>query len=160
MSSWMNIAETHIGLAEIKGPKHSPTILKWLQRLGAWWADDETPWCGTFVAQCISEAGLPVPKYWMRAKDWLNWGIQINRPAYGCIVVFSREGGGHVGFVAGVDRLGRLMVLGGNQRDTVSIAPFDSARVLGYRWPEGLQLDYLRPLPVLGSETESSTNEA
>jgi uncharacterized protein (TIGR02594 family) len=159
MHAWIAEATKHIGITEIKGPKHSSVITSWLQRLGAWWFDDETPWCGVFVAQCIAEAGLPVPKYWMRARDWLNWGTQINRPAYGCIVVFSREGGGHVGFVVGIDEKGRLMVLGGNQKDAVSIVPFDHARVLGYRWPEGVMLDY-SPLPVYRKQAESSQDEA
>lgn len=159
MHPWIEEATKHIGLTEIKGPKHNATIIAWLQRLNAWWFDDETPWCGVFVAQCIEAAGLPIPKYWMRAKDWLNWCVQINRPAYGCVVVFSREGGGHVGFVVGIDEQGRLMVLGGNQKGQVSVVPFDHDRVVGYRWPEGVLLDYTY-MPKYRGQAESSTNEA
>jgi len=27
---------------------------------------------------------------------------KLDKPAYGCIVTFTRQGGGHVGFVVGV----------------------------------------------------------
>ena len=53
--AWIKEARKHIGLAEIPGKQHNPVIVNWLTALGAWWNDDETPWCGTFVAHC------PVP---------------------------------------------------------------------------------------------------
>jgi surface antigen len=59
----------------------------------------------------------------------------LAEPAYGCIVTFTRKGGGHVGFVVGATADGKLLVLGGNQGNTVSIAAFDHARVTGYFWP-------------------------
>jgi len=60
------------------------------------------------------------------------------------VVILSRGSGpqpdasvlnapGHVGFFAGWGTDGRIMILGGNQGDTVSIAPFDVSRVLGIR---------------------------
>ena len=52
--------------------------------------------------------------------------------------MFSRDGGGHVGFAVGKDTAGRLLVLGGNQGNAVSIAAFDVARAIGYRWPAGV----------------------
>ena len=89
------------GVTEIPGPRHNSKILGWLQKLRAWWADDETPWCGVFVAHCMQESGLPLPRFWMRATDWLNWGAKLAAPVAGCVVVFQRPGGGHVGFVTG-----------------------------------------------------------
>ncbi|WP_156496279.1 TIGR02594 family protein, partial [Eikenella sp. NML03-A-027] len=96
-------------------------IINWLIALGAWWRDDETPWCSTFVAHCCRTAGRDLPKHWYRAKGWLETGTRLSKSAYGCIVVFERQGGGHVGFVVGQDRQGNLMVLGGNQGDAVNI---------------------------------------
>ena len=55
--------------------------------------------------------------------------MPLQAPTVGCVVVFEREGGGHVGLVVGADTKGRLLVLGGNQGDAVSIAPFDRSRV-------------------------------
>lgn len=159
--SWLIEAERHIGVKEIKGPKHSARIIGWLDGLRAWWKDDETPWCGVFVAHCMKTAGLPLPKFWMRAKDWLNWGTPTAAPIIGAIVVFERQGGGHVGFVVGKDKSGNLMVLGGNQGDAVNIRPFAMSRVAGYRWPSGVARPSATPqLPILASNGQLSTNEA
>lgn len=157
---WITEARKHIGLAEIPGPKHHPEILRWLKKLSGWWSEDETPWCGTFVAHCMQECGLPIPKFWMRAKAWSEWGIRLAVPVPGCVVVFERKGGGHVGFVVGKTNNKLLMVLGGNQGNRVSIAPFDSARVLGYFWPDGVPLPDHPMLPVLAATGPVSTNEA
>ncbi len=58
----------------------------------------------------------------------------------GCVVVFERAGGGHVGLVVGETAGGRLLVLGGNQGDAVSVAAFQRERVVAYRWPPGRDL--------------------
>lgn len=158
---WIVEARKHIGLAEIPGPRHSPEIIKWLDRLQSWWKDDETPWCGVFVAACMEPAGIAPPKFWMRAKAWAEWGSRLSAPVPGCIVVFERQGGGHVGFVVGRTGKGELMVLGGNQGNRVSIAPFDRTRAIAYVWPAGLPLPPHSALAVLDSgSAELSTNEA
>ncbi|MDK4611284.1 TIGR02594 family protein [Kingella kingae] len=95
---WLAEARQHIGLTEIAGKQHNSIIGNWLISLKAWWTDDETPWCGTFVAHCARTAGRDLPQHWYRALDWQNTGTRLNAPAYGCVVVFSRAGGGHVGF--------------------------------------------------------------
>lgn len=158
MTPWLNVARRHLGLAETPGKDTTPAIRRWLIQLGAWWSDDETPWCGVFCAAVMRECGLPVPKAWYRAQAWLLWGIPLDEPAEGCIVVFGRKGGGHVGFVVGRDARGNLLVLGGNQSNRVTIAPFDPARVLGYRWPDPQH--QRRPLATLASTGPLSTNEA
>lgn len=158
--SWLIEARKYIGVAEIKGPKTSDFIGRWLKHLGAWWSDDETPWCGTFVAQCIEAAGLPIPKYWMRAKAWADWGTKLSNPELGCIVVFERKGGGHVGFVVGRTPNGNLLVLGGNQGDKVCIAPFDRTRLIGYYWPPCVSLPTPQGLVVMAATGPTSTNEA
>lgn len=157
---WIEAGRLHLGVAEIPGPQTSPTIAGWLHKLRAWWSDDETPWCGTYVAHCIDAAGLPLPKYWMRAKAWAEWGSRLAAPVPGCIVVFEREGGGHVGFVVGRDLRGNLMVLGGNQGNRVSIAPFARTRVLAYVWPPGLPAPMHQGLIVMDAPAQLSTNEA
>ena len=67
-------------------------IQSWLHKLQAWWVDDETPWCGVFVAACMDTIGFKLPKFWMRAKSWAEWGTRLTAPAPGCIVVFERQG--------------------------------------------------------------------
>lgn len=132
---WIAEARRYIGLSEIKGKSHNKTILKWLKDLKAWWVEDETPWCGVFVAACLQTKHRGIPKYWMRAKDYLNYGAPLTKPAYGSIAVISRAGGGHVFFVIGKTRDGRIVGLGGNQGNKVSIATFTAKSIEGYRWP-------------------------
>lgn len=160
---WLVAARGYIGVREIPGAPTAPTITRWLQQLQAWWQDDETPWCGTFVAACMRDAAIsPLPKFWMRAKDWLNWGQELSGPCVGAVVVFEREGGGHVGFVVGRDTQGRLLVLGGNQGDQVKVSPFIAARAVGYRWPTGINHPAVgwSELPVSAATGAASRNEA
>jgi uncharacterized protein (TIGR02594 family) len=159
---WMAAARKYLGVAEIPGKRHNPTIVRWLRELRGWWSDDEQPWCGTFVGAVLREAGLPIARHWYRARDWLNWGVPIHKPAPGCVVVYERGGGGHVGFVVGETPSGRLLTLGGNQGNRVSVAPFERIRVLGYRWPADhyAELAEAGPLPVIDSRAPSSSREA
>lgn len=151
----------YIGLAEVPGKEHQPVIVGWLKDLRAWWSDDETPWCGTFVAHCMRSCNIPVPQHWYRAKAWASWGRPLFDPVDGCIGVFDRAGGGHVGFIVGRDTQGRYLVLGGNQGNRVSIVPIDAERLLAARWPEVVvPQPPTTPLPLGKSAEPSSTNEA
>lgn len=153
---WLREAKRHIGLAEIPGPRHNPTILGWAKRLGAkvlgiTVTDDETPWCGTFAAHCIDAAGLSPPQIAVRAKAWADgWGRQLTGPRYGMIVVFDRRGGGHVGFYVGEDDEGMIHVLGGNQGNRVSVMRLPRRQLVagGMRWPLGYPLPKARPVIV------------
>jgi len=156
---YLTYARSLIGTKEIKGHKHNPVILKWLVTLNAWWRDDETPWCGVFVAECLTKYSYKIPKLYMRAKAWLDYGVEIKEPCLGCLVVFGRQGGGHVGFVVGRDNANNLLVLGGNQGNEVNIKAFNPNRVLGYRLPAGYWLPRL-PLPTFSMAGDLSENEA
>jgi uncharacterized protein (TIGR02594 family) len=157
---WLTIARGDIGTAEIPGPETDVKIRGWLRSLRAWWDDDATPWCGVAMAAWMQQAGYTLPKFWMRARDWATWGQYLHGPEVGCVVVFSREGGGHVGLVVGRDKDWNLMVLGGNQGDAVNIKPFSLDRVLAYRWPPGAVCPIAGLLPVLSSDGKLSRNEA
>jgi uncharacterized protein (TIGR02594 family) len=157
---WVAEAEKYIGVAEIKGDETQPLILKWWKaiRLGGV-RDDETPWCAAFVGGCLEAVDIRSTSSGL-AKSYLKWGVEIVNPIRGCIVVFSRDGGGgHIGIVMGQDAKGRLMVLGGNQGNKVSIAPFDRSRVLGFRWPASVAAP-IDTLPELLSVEASSSKEA
>ena len=99
----MSEARARIGEREIPGPRHNSWIAQSWGRLGArWFNDDETPWCGLFVAHCLDWAGFQIPpaSQFPRALAWNDWGKPCHK-AIGAIVVFRREGGGHVGFLVG-----------------------------------------------------------
>lgn len=176
---WVQFMRDHNGLREIPGSKHNPTILQWLKEMGsfskeakAWYADDEVPWCGLAVGIAMGKTGRYVVKEWFRAKSWMDANLtKLDKPAYGCIVVFTRQGGGHVGIVVGKDAAGNLMVFGGNQGNALNIRPFALSRVTGYYWPsiwnkETHSVVKSAPaatryqLPILKSDGRLSTNEA
>lgn len=162
---WIEVARRYIGLAEIPGKQTAPTIARWLRELRAWWTDDEAPWCGVFTGACLRESGMSYPKHWYRARAYLEWGDFLPAARYGAVVVYERGGGGHVGFVVGIDGRGNILTLGGNQGNRVSVAPFATHRVLGYRWPRRadgavMPIQWQRPLPVLASLNPVSNNEA
>jgi len=136
---WIDHAFRHLGLKEIPGPKHNPIILRWIRSLKGWFTDDETPWCGTFVAHCLQEAGLPIPKNWFRAKEYGAYGTYCPKNAipFGAICVKSRQGGGHVFFAVASSRDGRIIYgLGGNQRNMVNITSFGLDDIDSVRWPD------------------------
>lgn len=156
---WLTVARSNLHIAEIPGKETAPKIAQWLLNLKAWWRDDETPWCGVFVAECMRQAHLSIPKHWYRALAWNDWGLRLNSPTLGCVVTFARQGGGHVGFYVGNDESGRLMILGGNQGNRVSIAPFDVSRVSGYRWPSDAALPSVLVTPKLASNGRPSSSQ-
>lgn len=155
---WMALARSKIGIEEIKGSRHNPVIIKWLDEMGqfsnearAWWRDDETPWCGLFVGWILGKSGRYVVKEWYRAKEWASPKLtRLTKPAYGCLAVLDRKGGGHVGFVVGKTSNGKILLLGGNQGDMVQISAFDPGRITSYEWPS-FWIDG-EPLPSKPSE--------
>lgn len=163
---WLVIAERYLGLKEVHGPAHAPEILKWWTLIHAAVSDDETAWCAAFVGGVLEEAGYCSTRK-ANARSYTRWGFRMKEPAVGAVVTFWRgtpDGWqGHVGFVVGKDQKGNLMVIGGNQADKVSIAPFDTARILQFNWPSEVPPPFEAgwdTLPVLGSDGKLSTNEA
>jgi uncharacterized protein (TIGR02594 family) len=157
--AWMVEARSHLGTREIPGAKHEPKILGWwkaIKRGGI--KTDEVFWCAAYVGGCLEAVGIISIRF-ESARSYMDWGVPLKRPVPGCIAVFSRKGGGHVGFVVAADTTGRLLILGGNQNDQVSIAPFSRDRVIGYRWPRAVPVP-VTPLRIIGSTQPSSTNEA
>lgn len=152
---WLAEARKHIGEREIKGSKHNPFILllwRLIKRGGI--KDDETPWCAAFVGGMLEEVGIKSSRF-ESAKSYLEWGTKLSAPIVGCVVIFSRVGGGHVGFVTGQDAKGNLLVLGGNQGDEVNIRAFKRDSVVGYRWPAGVSFNP-HGLPTASAEAAGS----
>jgi uncharacterized protein (TIGR02594 family) len=112
-----------------------------------------TAWCAAFVNASLAEAGLPGTNS-LAARSFMDWGVPVDQPRPGDLAVFSRGDPngwqGHVGFFAGYADDGRINVLGGNQGNAVSVAPYDASRLLGFRRAEGEpapQLDRGMPQP-------------
>jgi uncharacterized protein (TIGR02594 family) len=149
--AWLTEARSLMGTKEIPGPSHNSWIVERWARLGAsWFNDDETPWCGLFVAHCMQVAGHPYPAkgQFARALAWNDWGKPCGS-ILGAVAVFGRTGGGHVGFLVG-ESSDRLYVLGGNQSNAVNIMPIAKTRLVGLRWPASLPLGTAKPARMSG----------
>lgn len=133
------------GTKEIAGGKDNPLILAMLQTDMTWPEHDEVPWCSAAMNFVCNLWRLPRTKT-LAARDWLKVGepIRLIEAAPGFdVVVLSRGGGaqpgpavldapGHVGWYAGTEG-SNVLVLGGNQGDSISIAAFPLERLLGIR---------------------------
>ena len=95
-----------------------------------------TAWCAAFVNATLQQSGGQGTGSNM-ARSFLNWGQSVDEPQEGDLAVFSRGDPngpfGHVGFFKGYDENGNILVLGGNQGDAVSVAPYSPDRLLGFR---------------------------
>lgn len=147
---WVTLALKAVGTREIPGKATAPAIARWLTDLKAWWRDDETPWCGVFAGWCMKTAGWAPPNAYYRALAWVDWGDILAEPRYGAVAIIRRPGGGHVFFVLGRDRDGRIIGVGGNQRDAVSVASFAPESIVAFRSPPGFG-PYLAPAPILAN---------
>lgn len=158
--AWVAAARSKVGQKEIPGSKHNPWIVSFWQRLGAkWFNDDETPWCGGFMAWCLNEAGLPYPKEFPRAASFSTWGTDCAAQV-GAIGVKARVGGNHVFLIVGVTADGLYYkALGGNQGNMVSVMDIRKVDVDAIRWPKGAGAPRGIPLPVMPRGTVS-VNEA
>lgn len=137
--SWITTAREHLGTAEVPGPRDNKRILQWAKKVGGFSADyykaDSIPWCGLFVAYCLAENGYKVVKpNPLRALAWAEYGTPVKKPVPGSIMVFVRDGGGHVGFLV-AESTRDYQILGGNQADRVSIMPYPKSRFVAARWP-------------------------
>lgn len=139
---WLREARRFMGLKEIAGAKSNPTIMGWAKRFGGWIANyftnDDIPWCGLFVGHVVAVT-LPrekLPTNPLGALQWAKFGRELSVPALGAILVFTRSGGGHVGFYVG-ETATHYRVLGGNQLNSVSITQIEKQRLVigGIRWP-------------------------
>lgn len=137
---WIAEGRRLIGLQEsLNGNPSNPEVLQmWRDIKRGGIKSDKIPWCAAFVGSMLERSGIKSTRF-ESAKSYLNWGEVIEKPCYGCVAVFTRDGGGHVGFVVGITRMGNLLILGGNQSDAVNIKSFARNRVSGYRWPVGVE---------------------
>lgn len=115
--------------------------------------------CAAFVGACLEKVGIVSTRF-ESAASYMDWGRPLAYPIDGCIVVFTRKGGGHVGFCVGTNMAGDLLILGGNQSDAVNIRAFPRARVTGYRWPLAVPVPSLVPSGLTLAEAARSVTEA
>lgn len=146
------------GVKETIGEDDNPIILDWAVECGIKnYHSDATPWCSLFLAVVAKRSGKKIPENPLWSRNWQYWG-EPSRPELGAVLVFAREGGGHVGIYVGEDAE-YYHVLGGNQGDAVSIARIRKPRLLACRTMYRVKPANVRAV-WLESTGTISTNEA
>ena len=136
---WMPVAWSQWHIREVTGARHNPQIIEYHRSTRLKATSDEIAWCSSFVNWVFQQVNVERTES-AAARDWLQWGIAIDEPVYGALVIFDRSTrlrprGGHVGFAVGRSSSNRVAVYGGNQKNEVCVDVYDTKPVLGYRWP-------------------------
>jgi uncharacterized protein (TIGR02594 family) len=159
---WLTEARSLLGTREVKGAGDNPIIMGWADALDQWYPGDDVPWCGLFMAHCMSVGAPNEPQNFNRlgARAWRAYAQKIE-PCVGAIGVFWRTHktqsvNGHVAFLL-AEGPDYYIILGGNQDDNVTIGKIAKERLLECRAPTGWQG---KPLPALTLEGALSENEA
>jgi uncharacterized protein (TIGR02594 family) len=99
-------------------------------------------WCAAFANAILEKSEIPSNKdhkYALTARAFLDWGEAVETPEMGDIVVFPRgnEGWqGHVGFFVKQQEIDGVLyyyILGGNQKNKVSVELYRADKAIGIR---------------------------
>ncbi len=101
---------------------------------------DERPWASASVNHALEKSGIRGTGS-ERALSWLEWGVPLPKPAVGAVAVLDYgEGRGHVAFVVGTYD-GKIVLLGGDQGNAMSLTAFAAEEISAYRWPAEHPID-------------------
>lgn len=122
------------GTVEVPGTRSNPIITGWAEECGIGaYSTDAIPWCGLFMAVTAKRAGWARPVNPLWARSWCTWGKPRTGGAMlGDVLVFARDGGGHVAIYIGEDAT-HYHILGGNQSDQVCIVRRAKTPILAIR---------------------------
>lgn len=136
---WLAIARREIGVKEKFGVAENARILQYHGYTKLKANSEETPWCASFIAFCLENAGIRSTRS-AAAASYITWGEQcMAKP--GAVVVLSKAdpdagGSGHVGFFDHWDEdRSFFWMTGGNQSQAVSKARRPTSRIVAVRWP-------------------------
>lgn len=136
---WLTIGKSYIGLKEVPGAESNEAIDAFFADAGFPGFHDDTAWCAAYLGAMLKRSGYPTLKS-LTARDYLHYGIRLDKPKVGAIAVLWRESRrswkGHVGFVVSINWEAKTFkILGGNQSDGVNIKTESFDQVLGWRYP-------------------------
>ena len=95
-------------------------------------------WCGWCLRRHLGVPKSAFPPYaYNIARAWLHVGSPAPHGCTGCVAVFSRGSGGHVGLVESWDAGGNPVILSGNFNGGVGTYAHAASRLIGLRWVSG-----------------------
>lgn len=166
---WLSVARAFAGLQEIPGPLSNPLILQWARDLHVEkiYTNDDVAWCALFMNRIMLACQLPLaaghtgnPYDLLRALSFTDhWGQHLTAPALGCLQVFKRPEGAHVGLYLG-ESPQAYFVFGGNQSNAVKSTWIEKGRLVANLWPIGLLLPTAAPVLLAANGMPLSRNEA
>ncbi len=129
-----DVASSMIGVNE---NRDTAAIASFIKRYAGVEIDPRrTAWCAAFVNAVLGSQGVKGTGK-LNARSFLNFGTATDNPREGDIAVFSRgganSGSGHVGFFKGFDAQGNVIIVGGNQSNSVSTTTMSADKLLGFR---------------------------
>jgi uncharacterized protein (TIGR02594 family) len=150
------------GVLEVQGRGNNADIMAWARETGCdrqGFVGDAVPWCGLFLAVVAKRADKVGPKWPLAALNWSTFGTDAGQPCLGDVLVFTRNGGGHVGIYIAEDKE-YYHVLGGNQGNAVTIKRIAKIRLYRARKPEMKIPPRSRKPYIVAANGAVSTNEA
>lgn len=132
--------KAELGVKEIPGKEANARIIVYNKHTTYRATSDEIAWCSSLANFVVDTSGFKGTNS-AAAISWLKWGIKIDEPIVGCIVVFDRHDdnnpdAAHVAFCDHSDiSNGIIRVIGGNQGNMVKVGRYPISKVLGYRSP-------------------------
>lgn len=147
---WLAVMKSITGTNEYPGGADNPTIVSWAAEIAkrfpemasycAQYRHDEIAWCGLTVAYCMAKSGIrPVfgskdTDRFLWADAWSRWGTKLAKPKLGCVMMFTRNGGGHVSLYEGEEG-DFYLIRGGNQSDSVNVTRMAKSKFTAAVWP-------------------------
>jgi len=116
--SYLRWARGEMGEREVSGPGANPRVVEYFTATSLRATSDEVAWCSAFANWSLRKGGVAGTNS-ASAMSFATWGIPCE-PCLGCVMVIPYPGGrGHVGFPVGHTAANEIVLLGGNQSDSV-----------------------------------------
>ena len=123
------VATAELGVHETPGTVATKRIQEYQTYTTYGRRSDEIPWCSDFANFVVDTAGWKGTRS-ASAKSWRDWGVVLEFPIKGCIVILPRNdpnnvGAAHVTFCNDPDITeGFISCIGGNQGDAVKVSSY------------------------------------
>lgn len=163
--AWLGRARRELGVHETPGPVSNPTIdhYRTLAGLAGIKGDDgDVPWCAIFVGAMLRDTKIKASGSAM-ARSYVHWGTACPVGTPGAVTVISSSRGptlGHTFFATGRITATHIEGCGGNQSDSVSLAWWPLARVIGSRWPEEMPPPAGKPVLIGAAAPAKEASDA